>query len=1115
MTLPDQADRIRALTDHTSTLLVEAGAGSGKTSLMAGRVALMLAGGIPPRNIAAITFTELAAGQLFSRIAEFVDELLDGKIPYNMKEVLPDGLGDIQRQNLDQARQHINELTATTIHGFCQQLVRPYPVEANVDPGARVMDEADASLAWQDMLKRFLRDRLDKEDDGGALAAFVEVAGNRSELAIVTLAAFLRRHRTARPADIAFTHDAVDSFESAVDAFSQWLNGVGYVEATTADLATELRDLSDAFGRHLGGDVDDAKLVRLAVDPLPCSALTQKFAWRAWGRKGKWETAAAAGGSSKAEGGRVSGQGDVLYKAVGEAWLHLQGMIAAAGFRALAIEFDELLKRYGAYKREAALLDFDDLLLKAVELLRTNEQVRRALADRYTKVLVDEFQDTDPFQAEILWRLCGEGDDSMDWRARSLRDGALFCVGDPKQAIYRFRGADVDTYVEAREAIRRQFPDNVLEITANFRSLRPILDWVNERFAGHLSADGQPGFQNLASTQEPNDNLPRVARLDIDVDSAGDKVRQNEAREAEASAVAEFCQRLIGSYRLQDKGRAEDPFVKPGDIALLAPGGTQLWRYERALEQAGIPVASQAGKGFFRRQEIQDLIAITRTLSDNRDTVAFGALMRGPLVGLTEENILDIVEGLPAPDDKTRIPRYSLWTTADKVVHPLARDVVTVLQGLATRARSTTPFELLAEAIEELRVRPILKQRHPGGAERALANVDLFLEMARPYDVRGLGAFASDMRTRWENAEAEIEGRPDAEEQAVHLITMHSAKGLEWPIVIPVNTMTDPRSESGLLFDRSSDTVHHHLGPVQDSAYEEILENERAQQDRERIRLLYVACTRAAELLIIPTLSTGKSGWLGLMDLGLADLAPFDVGSYAADLPPTVADIGNTQDGDTFASEAARVVRSTRTIQWRQPSRHEMSEDDAEVAEAVATVIVEDDIGRLEIQGGPRRGTILHKLMEEVLTGEVPADPDYLQARSAELMSQLGETSADDPAHGLVPSELANSVVKTLALPAISALADRLRPEFAVYGFQTDSSDAQNEVALSGVADAVALGPDGRIEVVVDWKSDISPDAATREKYRSQVRDYLEASGAARGLVVYMTLGQVDEVSAV
>ena len=151
--------------------------------------------------------------------------------------------------------------------------------------------------------------------------------------------------------------------------------------------------------------------------------------------------------------------------------------------------------------------------------------------------------------------------------------------------------------------------------------------------------------------------------------------------------------------------------------------------------------------------------------------------------------------------------------------------------------------------------------------------------------------------------------------------------------------------------------------------------------------------------------------------------------------------------------------------------------------------------------------------MEEVLTGETADDLNSLQARSAALLVQLGETPTDDPAKGLVPTEMAQLVVNTLALPEVSALRDRLCAEFTVFAYHTNAADSQTETAVSGISDAVALGLDDRIEVVVDWKSDVSPETATRQRYRNQVRDYLEASGAARGLVVYMTLGQVEEIA--
>ena len=199
---------------------------------------------------------------------------------------------------------------------------------------------------------------------------------------------------------------------------------------------------------------------------------------------------------------------------------------------------------------------------------------------------------------------------------------------------------------------------------------------------------------------------------------------------------------------------------RAGDIALLAPTGSDLWRYEEALERHGIAVATQAGKGLYRRQEVQDLIAVTRVLANRRDTLALGALLRGPLVGLSEEELLDIVWALPrrddAPDD---LPRLDVGVSPEAVTHPLARDVLERLQALRRQVNTTTPHHLLAQAVDVLRVRPILRRRHEGQAERALANVDLYLSLSRAYAVRGLRAFSDAMTAAWERRVARP-GRP-------------------------------------------------------------------------------------------------------------------------------------------------------------------------------------------------------------------------------------------------------------------------------------------------------------------------------------------------------------------
>ena len=288
----------------------------------------------------------------------------------------------------------------------------------------------------------------------------------------------------------------------------------------------------------------------------------------------------------------------------------------------------------------------------------------------------------------------------------------------------------------------------LLEIVANFRSVEPILAFVNDKFEKPLSSEaGQPGFTALAATCEAEKDALTVAALDICVED--DKPGADMLRDAEADRVAELCTRLVGNLQVRDRDKKRA--CRFGDIALLAPVGTELWRFEEALEQRGIPVSTQAGKGFFRRQEIQDLIAVTRAIADARDTLALGALLRGPLVGLTEAELLDIAEGLPAdPDHADRLQHLTLWTELDHVNHELARRVLEILQSLAKRAQSTTPYMLLSDAVSLLDMRAQLRQRFRASADRALANVDLFLETARAYDVRGLRAFARDMRANWE-----------------------------------------------------------------------------------------------------------------------------------------------------------------------------------------------------------------------------------------------------------------------------------------------------------------------------------------------------------------------------
>ena len=335
----------------------------------------------------------------------------------------------------------------------------------------------------------------------------------------------------------------------------------------------------------------------------------------------------------------------------------------------------------------------------------------------------------------------------------------------------------------------------------------------------------------------------------------------------EATEVATLCRSLIGNLQVR-MGR-EIVSCRPGHIALLAPTGTELWIYEHALESLGIPIATQAGKGFFQRQEVKDLIAITRIFADSRDTLAFGALMRGPLVGLSEQELLDIVANLPREIDwPDKLPKFWLWTDPGVVQHTVAAETLRTLQSLA-RKPASAPIDILNSSVERLRVRAILKVLHPRSADRALANTDRFLEMARPYAARGIVAFARDMSQAWREGEREMEGRADADVDALHVITIHSAKGLEWPVVIPINTTTGVQGTKGILFRRDDDTLRMKIAGIEPTSYTEVKAFEEQELERERVRLWYVACTRARDLLVLPRhVDPPKDSWAKVLERG-------------------------------------------------------------------------------------------------------------------------------------------------------------------------------------------------------------------------------------------------------
>ena len=686
-----------------------------------------------------------------------------------------------------------------------------------------------------------------------------------------------------------------------------------------------------------------------------------------------------------------------------------------------------------------------------------------------------------------------------------LRRGQLFLVGDPKQSIYRFRRADIVCYERVRNAFLAQFPDSKVEITSNFRSQQDILTFVNDRFAAPLA---EIGFAPLSCTVEgPPPTDPRVVRLDVVYpEETGMMAR----RRAEAAHVASFCRYLLDHFRVRTKPGPDLEPCKPRHIALLAPSGTDLWIYEQALEEKGIPLSTQAGKGFFLRQEIHDLVAITRVLSNRRDTLALGAILRGPLVGLSEGELLDIVEALPRTPKTGGYSAITVNIDASHIQHSVAGATIAVLNTLARRAYNTTPFDILSAAVEGLRIRPLLLQRHPRHPERTLANVELFLDLARQYNVRGMRVFARDMMRRWEDAERQIEGRTDAGVEAVQIITVHAAKGLEWPIVIPINMVTETRGPDGVLYDAGQNILRCQFGLIKPSSYLALKDAENEQQSKERKRMWYVCCTRARDMLAIPhhMNARGTGSWYNEIDLRLTELqvaTSEPLPEYAS----AVEEIQNEQTLDVFQKETETLSKNTRQIRWTTPSL--TKDEKAQILPYDDPLLDSESLFEADlISGSSGRGQILHKLMEEVLIGAVSEDFGALAQRAAELIRDLGLKDVADPSQGLNSRELAETVLRTLSKELVAQYRPRLVPEWNLYS--SSQTDTHTIDAIAGIADAVAYNAQNEPEFVFDWKSDVAPDLQTQAKHRIQLRHYLAMTGCQNGAVVYMTTDTVQEV---
>ncbi|MBL0349881.1 MAG: UvrD-helicase domain-containing protein [Elusimicrobia bacterium] len=826
----DQSARDLARKNLTVNLVVEAGAGTGKTTLLTDRLMfLLLAGGpegegLPITRVVALTFTDKAAGEIKVRLAERLGDLLlrlgggvlspsrRDRTDHWVREARADfnATDDRLRAMATEALRELDRAPLGTLHSFCRTLLKLYPMEAGLTPGFRVDNGEAFESLFREEWARWLEEELVPGRPSEGLWRDVLPHVGLGDLALLARSLAQRTTPPSRPetfgARLAALRRSIETLPEGKP-----VPRLGKMLASLVRVAERLRSVETAL-ENIDGPLTEE-------DP--------------WEEKAKEWPAAWAGLD-----------GEALYREA----LTVAKTVSPGGERAVARArrlLDPFVERFRARFRSAGWLGFDDLLRGARDLLAQHPEVRRELKARYGAVLVDEFQDTDPLQGETLLYLAEAADsEATSWREVSLAPGKLFIVGDPKQSIYRFRGADIRAY--------EAFVDLVLaqgglrcDLQMSFRTHEGIVGPVNRLFTDLMVES--PGLQPLYRPLLPRPGAPsgeageRGVELVLFDDPALSSARSAQAAEA----------RWIAGWIVEHVGPASSPW-RLGDVALLFRSTAALTVYMEALKSSGIPYLVESDRSFYSTPEVMDFLNLLRILVDPADRVARVGLLRSPLVALEDRDLLALSEadawtGETRPPDLSdnawdALREFQRWTGALRAA--AARDSLGVL---AQRVLRESPILAAAAAAYH--------------GEQSVSNLFKLARLAgEAHQGRGetlTGFVRWLVRAVGEGVEEGESPLGEESVDAVRLLTVHKAKGLEYKIVFLPNLSAKvqggARNPPAVRLDWAADRAGHRLIERKwaDAAMAFLEADERRREADEAVRVFYVAATRARERVIL------------------------------------------------------------------------------------------------------------------------------------------------------------------------------------------------------------------------------------------------------------------------
>ncbi|EYF05599.1 UvrD-helicase domain-containing protein [Chondromyces apiculatus] len=900
--LPDSEARRRIREDLKSTLIVEAAAGTGKTTALVSRIVEVLRrpaeqGGGTLDRIVAVTFTEKAAGEMKLRLRAGIEHARAGAMER-----------PAERARLEAALAHLEAARIGTIHSFCADLLRERPVEAVVDPLFQVAAEEEAQGlfdqafdAWfqralsepPEGVRRILR-RRGRADSYGPRALLRDSAWRLSD------------HRDFTGSWRRDPFPRTQAIDATIEELTTLAGLAVHAESEGDYLAQNLIKL----GRYLA-ELQRREEVTGERDHDGLEAELQELCrWKEWRWRGGGKY--YGGGLTRAE---VVEQRDRVKASLDALVNRLSADLAACLHR----ELRPPIQAYDALKTRAGRLDFLDLLLRTRDLIRRGRAVREELQQRFTHLFVDEFQDTDPLQAEILLLLAADDPGATDWTRANVVPGKLFLVGDPKQSIYRFRRADVALYEATKKRLMARGAD-VLYLSTSFRSVPSIQEAVNAAFAplmqgaasparrGAREEGGreegaresgalpvaEPGAPTTPITQaqyvalerfrdDPPDQPTLVALSVPRPYGEYGRIVDFKVRESIPDAVAAFIHHVIKERRwtVTERERPHERVpIEARHICLLFKrfqtfGEDTTRAYVRALEARRIPHVLVGGRSFHDREEVMAMRNALTAIEWPDDELSVYATLRGPLFALTDDVLLLYRDRFRSLHPLLSPDAQELSFTSAAGGQPLAEvaEALGVL-GRLHRQRNRRPIaDTLGLLLEETRAHAGIAIWPTG--EQALANVLRVMDLGRRFETAGATSFRAFVERLAADAErGEAAEAPVVEEgtEGVRIMTVHRAKGLEFPVVILADPTTpavhqnpsryvDP--ERGLWAEPIAGCLPVELWDRR----EEVLRRDR----EESVRLAYVAATRARELLVVPAVgdtsgtAVGES-WLDVLN---------------------------------------------------------------------------------------------------------------------------------------------------------------------------------------------------------------------------------------------------------